>query len=140
MDVIEEQSALNEIRVGIKAFENIRDAAILQINQATKLIGLKEFRQATQDYRDVLKQQTDKIVDRLDQSSSWFSWQRLAIIILVAILSSMSTAFVIHRQFPWETHQQVSLEREAGKTLLKAWPHLSKEDQDYLKSLAVVSD
>ncbi len=131
------EALLNEIKKASNTFENVCDAAILQINEATKLLGLNEFRQATQDYRDSLEQQTDKILERLDRSTQWFSWQRFMIIILVAVLSAMTTAFVLTNQFPWETHQQVSLERAAGKILLKAWPHLNKEEQDYLKGLGV---
>lgn len=137
VDVLREssQALLDEIRLGSQRFESSRTAAILQLNEASKLIGLNEFRQATQHYRDALEQQTEKILERLDKSSNWFHWQRVLLIVLVAILSAMTATFVLTNQLPWETHQQSSLERSAGKALLKAWPHLSKEDQDYLKSL-----
>lgn len=130
------QAILNEISSGVERFDRVREAAVVQVTEASKLIGLDEFRQATQNYRDTLEVQTDTILERLQKSTNWFYWQRVIVIVLVGVLTSLTTAFVLTSQFPWETHRKVSLERKAGQALLKAWPHLSASDKNYLKQLA----
>lgn len=52
---------------------------------------------------------------------------------LFATLISILTAFIIILyvcdEMPWELHEQVMNEREAGKVLLQAWPKLSHEEK-----------
>lgn len=53
--------------------------------------------------------------------------------VLFAALISVLTAFIIILyvcdEMPWELHEQVMNEREAGKVLLQAWPKLSHEEK-----------
>lgn len=52
---------------------------------------------------------------------------------LFAVFTTIITAFILglylSDEFPWETHHQAMNERHAGKILLDAWPHLSKEEK-----------
>lgn len=130
------QVLLNEIESGVERFESARSAAVLQLNEATKLIGLNEFREATQQYRDSLQKQTSHIIEGLKKATSWFFWQRILAVIAVAVLASLTTSYMVFQQMPWESSKAVAAQRQAGKVLLTAWPKLSKTDQDYIKSLA----
>lgn len=130
------QVLLSEIENGVERFEHMRQAAVTQINEATKLIGLDEFRQATVQYSDSLQKHTTEIVDRLDRSTSWFFWQRILGVVAVAVIASLTTSYVITSQLPWHSRKLAAKERQAGRVLLRAWPKLSQSDQAYLKKIA----
>lgn len=130
------QVLLGEIENGVERFEQMQKSTVVKINEATKMIGLNELRQATIQYSDSLRKHTHDIVDRLDRSTSWFFWQRMLAVAAVAVVASLTTSYIITSQAPWESSKMVATERQAGRVLLRAWPKLSKTDQNYLRQLS----
>ena len=63
-----------------------------------------------------------------------FQWRSMAMTLLTTVIASFAIGLYINNELPWEIHQHVMNEREAGKVLIKAWPALTQEEKDKILS------
>lgn len=67
-------------------------------------------------------QRASHIVQRLH-------WKNLCMVALLTLIVSLITSLYIDGHWPWETHQHIVKEREAGQALMKSWSQLNHSDQ-----------
>ena len=59
-----------------------------------------------------------------------FQWRTIALVISATLFSSIIIGLYLSNELPWEIHKQVLNEREAGKTLMRAWPYLTQQEKN----------
>lgn len=125
-----------EVVHGCKRLEKVATFATSQITEASKLIALDDYKQLSVENARNINEISVSMMDRVSSMISWFHWQRIWVAMLVAIVSCLVTSYFVTDSWPWQSREQIKLERNAGRTLLKAWPYLSDVEKTDIKQAA----
>ncbi len=110
-----------------------------RISRVVRSLRLKYFQRLVDDGCERVDNISVAAIGRVSQVVKWFHWERLGIAFVVALVMGIVMGLFLNDEWPWETHQRVVTERDAGRMLLNAWPHLSKVEQDDIRRNANVS-
>lgn len=137
-DLSEEQVKLqrerNEhfMRLAKKTFERLDRAsehAIITIKASIDSFNPIEIKQVAEHSRYVLESTSSKAITTIEKLHQWFHWKSLGMALAMTIITSLTLGLYINDELPWERHQEVALQRNAGEALIKAWPRLSQEQR-----------
>jgi len=130
-----------------KALENIYQttkitigAQCTQLNKAS-MTTVKNVSQLVSSVRkNHLKKLTEKKLGELHKSRttsaqkirqlvSSLHWKNVITVMLLTMLVASVVSLYVDNAWPWQAHNEILKEREAGKILLSVWPQLSAKDQ-----------
>lgn len=106
------------------------------IAEAIKSLQIEKFRSLVFENVDRIENSADVAIRRVQKLSKWFQWEKLGIALVVAVIVSLLTGLFINDEMPWETHNKVVMERNAGKMLIQAWPKLSSVEKEHIQALS----
>lgn len=135
---LSEKSLARLDRVAVDAEKRIaKTLSTLAIEQREILDGFKERAQEGYQQIDMV---SGKTVLAIRRTRRFLNWDRFAIAIIAALLASWLIGLYINAEWPWESYQRAAQERAIGRTVLQAWPRLSKQDQEQLKKAVGLQD
>lgn len=102
------------------------------VNQAFNAFQPKEFIEVAKESTQLIQEASNTAVGRLIALSQRFYWRGALLALVVTLVVILFFGLYINNEWPWERHADVIKERQAGQILLKAWSHLSKNEQDYI--------
>lgn len=130
-DMTDQQNKFRQmITESITMLETHTDQAIAKIHNQLAAYDPEHFqRVANNSY-----EQVEKVSSNAIQKSAGllrnFQWRSMALAFSTTIVATFVLGMYLSNEMPWEIHQQAKNEREAGRTLLKAWPLLSQQEQN----------
>ena len=101
-------------------------------------IELESLQNSVKSNVAAIDDMTTKVSQRAGRWLKRFHWEQLSLIFIVAVFVTFLTSMYITDEFPWESHAQVVAEHNAGKLLLKAWPHLPAKERADIRHAAMV--
>jgi hypothetical protein len=103
------------------------------VNEAIHAFKIDDFKYFIEESYEQVKNNSTKTVEEISNILQWFHWKNLALALGLSLVVAVMVGLYINAEWPWEIHQSVVKERAAGKALMNAWPHLSKDDQAFLQ-------
>ena len=122
-----------------KSFSRLDRAAmymVKNISETASAFKPDEFKRLTEKNQATVEATSVATISHLKKLITWFHWKNLGVISAVTLGISILTGFYITDEMPWEMHQQIAVERNAGKALYKAWPNLSTEEKQHILQYA----
>ncbi len=116
-----------------QSFERLDRAStytIKNISEAISSFRIGDFEQLTEQSRERVEDTSQRAISSMQEISHWFHWKNIGMVFAITVFVSLTIGLYLEDEMPWEIHQQVMLERNAGKTLMKAWPVLSQAERE----------
>ncbi len=86
-------------------------------------------RAASESHLQVEKVSSDAI-KKSTRLLKLFQWRALAFGVITTVTTTLMVSLYISNELPWESHQKVLHEREAGKVLMRAWSGLTPQEKN----------
>lgn len=112
------------------------DNTLTQISEATNLLPITDFKQTIE--RGCHQIKTTFITSARKTTGLMSSMHRknLVMVSVLTLFIVLIIGLYLNDEWPWEIHQQVVKERNAGQTLLSAWPLLTPDQQQAIINAA----
>lgn len=115
-------------------FEKTSNSTVKNVNEAINAFKIDDFKNFVEDSYEQVKNNSTKTVEDVSKILRLFHWKNLALALGLSLVVAVMIGLYINAEWPWEIHQSVVKERAAGKALMNAWPHLTKDDQAFLQN------
>lgn len=122
------------IKESCNRFERTSSTAVKNVNDAINTLKLDEFKSHVEQSYIQMKITSISGLEKIFELLRWFHWKNLALALGISLVIALVIGLYINDEWPWEMHQDVIKERTAGKALISAWPHLSKQDRQFIKN------
>ena len=123
------------MRLAKKTFERLDRAseyAIKNIKETIDTFNPTEMKQVAEKQREIIESTSSHAISSIHKLHQWFHWKSLAFAAIITLFSSICFGLYVQDELPWESHQQVTLERNAGKALMSVWPHLADATKEQI--------
>jgi len=114
-------------------FEKTSNATVRNVNEAINAFKIDDFKHFIEESYEQVKTNSVHTVEEVSKILRWFHWKNLSLALGLSLVVAVVIGLYINAEWPWEIHQSVVKERAAGKALMNAWPHLGKQDQEFLQ-------
>ncbi len=114
-------------------FEKTSKSTVKNVNEAIKALKIDDFKYFIEESYDHVKTNSTKTIEDVASVVRFFYWKNLCVVLVTCIVMAVILSLYMNAEWPWEDHQTVVKERAAGKALMSAWPHLSKDGQALLQ-------
>lgn len=121
------------MRLAKKTFERLDRAsehAIKNIKESIDAFNPVEMKQIADRNREALESTSAHAITAIQKLHQWFHWKSLGLAAALTIFASITLGLYINDELPWEVHEQVALQRNAGEALINAWPTLSQAERE----------
>lgn len=123
------------LRDGSEQFGIVANQTVKGLTDAASTFHADRFKEAASIGCVQIKEFSVSQIKRITKLVSYFHLKNVFLSLGLTLFVIFLTGLYINDEWPWESHQQVAKEREAGKTLLAAWSYLSpQEQQDIISS------
>ncbi len=130
-DMASQQTAFQQmITEKILILESHTDQAIAKIHGQLASYDVDHFRRVASDSCEQVEKMSSNAIQKSAGLLRNFQWRSIALAFSTTILATFILGMYLSNEMPWEIHQQAKNEREAGRTLLQAWPLLSQQEQN----------
>ncbi len=113
----------------INHIDKVTEEAEKRITRLLRSLRIEYFKKLVDDGCEHVEQVSTTAAQRVNHIVKWFHWEKLGIAVAIALVVAIVMGLFTNDEWPWETHQRVVAERSAGRILLSAWPHLSKQEK-----------
>jgi len=110
--------------------------AIKGVSEAVNAFSANDFKRLTGDCLEQVRRATDNAVSRIGRVVKWFHWKNIALALSITVVVMMVTGLYLNDEYPWEIHQEVIQQRDAGQALINAWPSLSAREKTLILNSA----
>lgn len=124
--------ALHTFQTGTSEFEKIATKSLHDFSEAMNVFQASDIQEAAKLGCKQIKKSSLTGIKRISKLIATFHWKNLSLSILITIFVMLGTSLYVNAEWPWEIHSQAAQERNAGKILLDAWPHLSSIEQQVI--------
>jgi hypothetical protein len=121
------------VRESCARFERTSSSTVKNVNEAVNSFNVEEFKNFVEYSYEKVKSASSVAVEKITDILRWFQWKNLLIALGLALVVAVAIGLYIDDEWPWEIHQKVVDQRKAGVALMNAWPHLNKNDQQFLQ-------
>ena len=104
--------------------------SLIQIDRYLAGFDVHHFRREASESSLHIEKIANSAVLKSTQLLRLFQWRAIAVVIITAALTAVGIGLYVNNEMPWEIHQHVVNEREAGKVLLRAWPGLTPQEKN----------
>jgi len=105
---------------------------VKNVSQLVSSVRKNHLKKLTEERLGELQQNCETSSQKIYRLVSSLHWRNLVMAVLITILVSTIVSLYVDNAWPWQAHQQVLKQREAGKILLNSWQQLSHNDQDLI--------
>jgi len=113
--------------------EQLNKASMSTVKNVSRLISSarkNHLHQLAEEKSVALQKACSSSLKKINHIVSSLQWKNLVIAILVTCVTATIVDLYIDNAWPWQVHQQIIKQREAGKVLLHSWTALSHNDQE----------
>lgn len=136
--VVKFESSIEEFRqLGNQTCERLDRVvgySVKSINDATNTIRATDFKQLVEDSCHRVEFTASTAVKNISKVAQWFYWKKVVLVFSFSMMVAMVTGMYINSEWPWEMHQDIVRERDAGSAVMKAWSQLSPHDKELIAS------
>jgi hypothetical protein len=118
-----------QVKKSIDRLDRAATYTVKNISESINSFRLSDFQRLTEQSVEQIEKTSQGTIHRLRDMAKWFQWKNVGLAFAIAIFASVSMGLFVNAELPWETHQQVAMQRNAGQALINAWPSLSKSEQ-----------
>lgn len=126
----QQQNFSQMISESLIMLETHADQAIAKIHGQLASYDIEHFRRVANDSCEQVEKASSNAIQKSAGILHNFQWRSVALAFSTTIVATFMLGMYLSNEMPWEIHQQAKNEREAGRTLLKAWPLLSQQEQN----------
>lgn len=118
----------------LKLIQEHADEAIDRVDEQLQQCDFQLFRRIANDSCEQVEKVATNAISKSERLLRNFHLRSIAMALITTVITSFAIGLYMNNEFPWEIHQHVMNEREAGKVLIKAWPALTQEEKDKILS------
>lgn len=134
-DMASQQNTFSQIMItNMTLLENHTGQAIAKIHEHLAGYDVELFRRIANDSCEKVEKVSSNAIQKSAGLLRNFQWRSMALAFFTTVVATFILGMYLSNELPWEIHQQAKNEREAGRTLLKAWPLLSQQEQNKILS------
>ncbi|KTD18024.1 hypothetical protein [Legionella jordanis] len=115
---------------GLAQIEQYAIRAIERMDEHFSQYDVQQFRRITSESCEQIERVANNAVRKSQGLLGNFQWRAATLAIITTLITAFAIGFYVSNELPWEIHEHVKNEREAGKVLIKAWPILTQEEKD----------
>ena len=102
---------------------------VKNISQLVSSVRKNHLAKLTEQKLGELKKSRNISTQRIRQRISSLHWKNFITVTLLTLVVASVVSLYVDNAWPWQAHNEILKEREAGKILLSVWPQLSAKDQ-----------
>ncbi len=110
--------------------------ALTRVDSIAHSFPATEFKQVTQQSCHEIKNTSTNALQQLGGYIKTFHRKNLIMAFMLTLFMAFILGLYLNGEWPWEIHQKVMKERNAGRTLLRAWPKLTPAQQQDIMAAA----
>lgn len=114
---------------GYDRLEKITNTAVKNITDATNTFRAADFKEAAIEGSGQIKEISNTGIKRITKLIQTFHFKSFVASLFLTVFVVFLTGLYMNNEWPWEIHRQAAKERNAGQTLLAAWPRLTIAEQ-----------
>jgi hypothetical protein len=107
-------------------------STVKNVSQLVSSVRKNHLKKLTEERLGELQQNCETSSQKIHRLISSLHWRNLVMAVLITMLVSTIVSLYVDTAWPWQAHEQVLKQREAGKILLNSWQQLSHNDQDLI--------
>lgn len=133
-----------------KAIENIQQenekvsvsvrAATQHFKDALDAVNLLEFKETARQAYSLIEELGREVIQRVNKMTRGFLVKNLLSMAVIAIIIVVFTTQYITNEWPWESHQRATHERELGNDILENWGTMDDSVKKYLQTQVFKSE
>lgn len=131
---LQELQANNDqiLRLAKKSFDRLDKASnfvVKNIAESISTVRIGDFKRLTDESREHIETVSVTTIKRLREMVNWFHWKNLALAGAITIIVTLTLGLYLNDELPWEMHEKVAMQRNAGQALMNAWPSLTQAER-----------
>lgn len=103
------------------------------VTEAMDTIRVADFKQIAEESCNRVEFTATTAVKNIAKVARWFYWKKLVLVFVFSTAVAVIYGLYINAEWPWEMHQDILQQREVGTATMRAWPQLSRQDQEIIR-------
>jgi len=119
--------------------EQMNKASMNTIKHVSQLLSSAKhsnMHKLTEDKTHELQDECKKNLSAVERTARSFHWKNLCMSVILSLVVATIVSLYIDDEWPWQSHEQVVKQRQAGKVLLNSWKTLSPADKEVISTYA----
>lgn len=105
---------------------------VKNVSQLVSSVRKTHLKKITEERLHEMQKNCVSSSQKIHRSIASLHWRNLVMVVLVTLLVASIVSLYVDNAWPWQAHQQILKQREAGKILLNSWQQLSHSDQELI--------
>ena len=118
---------------GCDRVDQVTVSAATRVADAARSLRIEDIQHLTDASIKKVERVSNNAIRRLRSTVKWMHWEKTALAVTVALIVGVVGGLFMNDELPWETHKKVAIERNAGQTLIKAWPNLTRQEHQRIQ-------
>ncbi|HEV2613490.1 MAG TPA: hypothetical protein VGV92_02145 [Gammaproteobacteria bacterium] len=107
-------------------------STVKNVSQLVSSVRKNHLKKLTEERLGELQQNCETSLQKVHRMVTSLHWRNLVMAVLITVLVATIVSLYVDNAWPWQAHQQILKQREAGKILLNSWQQLSHSDQELI--------
>lgn len=112
---------------------NTTTDALIRLDTHLSKYDANQFHRLANESCEYVNNFTQKNLLQSQKLLKTFQWRQALFAFIITMFTSITVGLYMNDELPWEHHQTASIERNAGKLLMYAWPHLTANEQEKIQ-------
>ena len=114
----------------LKLVNQHTEQSLMHIDKYLANYDINHLRRAASESHLQVEKVSGDAIKKSTKLLKLFQWRALALAVTTTVVSAFTVGLYISNELPWESHQKVVNEREAGKALMRAWSGLTQQEKN----------
>ncbi len=107
-------------------------STVKNVSQLISAVRKNQLSKITEEKYHELQRQRTFNMHKLQKIMASLYWKNILTTLIVTFVVTSVISLYVDNVWPWQAHNQIVKQREAGKILLDAWPQLPHTDQEMI--------
>lgn len=131
-----QQRELNKmLQKHLQIIEQHTSQSINQVSFQLRDYDIHQFHRIADESCFRVEESSKNAVQQCSSLLKSFQKRVFGMTLITSLVAALAIGLYANNEWPWEMHQHARNEREAGRTLLKAWPNLSEPERNKILSI-----